>query len=364
MVLVRELAQRLGTPHVDCRQDGARLAAGPRGGYLFNTTIAGIEQADVCLLVGTNPRWEAPLINARLRKRWRAGGFKVARIGDTHPLTYPVEDLGAGTDTLAALARGELGFADTLKQAKNPMVIVGMGALARADGAAVLNMAAQLSSVTDEWNGFNVLHTAAARVGGLDLGVVPGEGGRDVEGILAGCESGEIEVVFLIGADELDTSRLGKAFVVYQGHHGDRGAAAADVILPGAAYTEKNASWVNTEGRLQRGKLAVFPPGEAKEDWKILRALSEVLDRKVPLDTLGQVRARMAEIAPALGSIDHIPKSDWGTVGQAGELDRAAFRAPITDFYLTNSISRASAVMAECSAMFVGGEVGATGTHG
>ena len=368
MVLVRELAQRLGSPHVDCRQDGARLDAASRSGYAFNTTIAGIEQADACLLIGTNPRWEAPIINARLRKRWRAGGFKVARIGAVHPSTYPIEELGAGTDTLAALARGELGFAETLRQAKHPMLILGMGALSRPDGAAVLRQAADLAEglglIKDGWNGFNVLHTAAARVGGLDLGLVPGEGGRDVAGILAGAESGEIEVVFLIGADELPVGRLGKAFVVYQGHHGDRGAQAADVILPGAAYTEKNASWVNTEGRLQRGKLAVFPPGEAKEDWKILRALSEILDRKVPLDTLGQVRARMAELAPALGSIDVIAASTWAKPGQAGDLDRAGFTSPITDFYQTNAISRASAVMAECSALFVDGEGGATGTHG
>ena len=155
-------------------------------------------------------------------------------------------------------------------------------------------LAEGLGLIRDDWNGFNVLHTAAARVGGLDLGLVPGEGGRDVAGILAVRRAGEIETVFLIGADEIDTGALGQAFVVYQGHHGDRGAKRADVILPGAAYTEKNASWVNTEGRLQRGKLAVFPPGEAKEDWKILRALSEALGRTVPLDTLGQVRARMA----------------------------------------------------------------------
>ena len=369
MVLVRELAAQLGTPHVDCRQDGARLDASRRAGYLFNSSIAGIDQADACLLIGTNPRWEAPIVNARLRKRWRAGGFKVGRIGAVHPLTYPVEELGAGTDTLAALARGELGFAETLRQAKRPMLILGMGALARPDGAAVLNLAADLAEelglVTAEWNGFNVLHTAAARVGGLDLGLVPGEGGRDVAGILAGVEAGEIGTVFLIGADEIDTSRLAKAFVVYQGHHGDRGAAAADVILPGAAYTEKNASWVNTEGRLQRGKLAVFPPGEAKEDWKILRALSEVIGRKVPLDTIGQVRARMAELAPPLGAIDRVEPATWGAFGHSGDLDRAAFASPITDFYQTNPISRASAVMAECSRLFAGGrELGATGTHG
>jgi NADH-quinone oxidoreductase subunit G len=369
MVLMRELAERLGTPHVDCRQDGAKLDASRRAGYLFNSTIAGIDQADACLLVGTNPRWEAPIVNARLRKRRRAGGLRVGRIGAVHPLTYPLEELGAGTDTLAALARGELGFADTLRQAKRPMMIVGMGALARPDGSAILKLAADLAGelglVTPEWNGFNVLHTAAARVGGLDLGLVPGEGGRDVAGILAGVDAGEIETVFLIGADEIDTSRLAKAFVVYQGHHGDRGAQVADVILPGAAYTEKNASWVNTEGRLQRGKLAVFPPGEAKEDWKILRALSEVLGRKVPLDTLGQVRARMAELAAPLNAIDRVEPAAWGAFGQAGDLDRAAFTSPIKDFYLTDPIGRASAVMAECSRLFVGGqELGATGTHG
>jgi NADH-quinone oxidoreductase subunit G len=369
MVMVRELAERLGSPHVDCRQDGARLDAGCRAGYLFNSTIAGIDQADACLLVGTNPRWEAAIVNARLRKRWRAGGFSVGRIGATHPLTYPVAELGAGTDTLAALAGGEIGFAETLRQAKHPMMIVGMGALARPDGAVVLDLARGLAEklglVRDDWNGFNVLHTAAARVGGLDLGLVPGQGGRDVAGILAGAEAGEIEVVFLIGADELDTGRLGRAFVVYQGTHGDRGAHAADVVLPGAAYTEKNASYVNTEGRPQRGRLAVFPPGEAKEDWKILRALSEVLGLTVPLDTLGQVRARMAELAPALASVDAVARAGWGAFGRQGELERAGFATPIADFYLTNPISRASAVMAECSAVFNNGaDAGATGTHG
>jgi NADH-quinone oxidoreductase subunit G len=285
-----------------------------------------------------------------------------------HPLTFPVEELGAGTDTLAALVRGEIGFADTLRQAKRAMLIVGMGALARPDGAAILHLAAGFAHdaglVSAEWNGFNVLHSAAARVGGLDLGLVPGEGGRDVAGIMAGVEAGDIETVFLIGADEIDTGRLAKAFVVYQGHHGDRGAEAADVILPGAAYTEKNASWVNTEGRLQRSKLAVFPPGDAKEDWKILRALSEVLGRKVPLDTLGQVRERMAELAPPLGAIDRVEPAAWGEFGRAGELDRAAFIPPIRDFYLTNPIARSSTVMAECSRLFASGGLGATGTDG
>lgn len=370
MVLVKELAARLGTPHLDCRQDGAKLEGRVRAEYLFNTTIAGIDKADACLLIGTNPRWEAPLINARLRKRWRMGGFKVGRIGAPFPLTYPVEDLGAGTQTLSDLLGGDHSFGEVLRNAKSPMLILGQGALARPDGAAILALARQLAEgfdmVREDWNGFNVLHTAAARVGGLDLGLLPGDGGRDVEGILEGAERGEIETVYLVGADEIDTGRLAKAFVIYQGHHGDRGAQAADVILPGAAYTEKHATYVNTEGRPQRAKLAVFPPGEAKEDWKILRALSEVLGRTISLNSLGEVRARMAELAPALGAIDEVRRAAWGDFGRGGgELGRAPFVSPVRDFYLTNPISRASAVMHECSDLFVErvGE-GATGTHG
>ena len=307
-----------------------------RCSYLFNTTIAGIEQADVCLLIGTNPRFEASLVNVRLRKRWRQGGFTVARIGPPADLTYPVTELGAGPPTLAELAGGSHEFCERLEQAARPMLIVGQGALARPDGAAILASARAIAEryamVRDDWCGFNVLHTAAARVGGLDLGLVPEPGGRDVAGILEGASKGEIEVVFLLGADEIDADRLGEAFVIYQGHHGDRGAARADVILPGSAYTEKNATYVNTEGRPQRAKLAVFPPGDAKEDWKILRALSEVLGRKVPLDTLPQVRARLAELAPTLAEPDVIQPAAWGQFGRPGKLDPAPFRLPDRGF--------------------------------
>jgi NADH-quinone oxidoreductase subunit G len=248
------------------------------------------------------------------------------------------------------------------------MLIVGQGALARPDGAAILASAREIAEryamVKDDWCGFNVLHTAAARVGGLDLGLVPEPGGRDVAGILEGAGKGEIEVVFLLGADEIDVDRRGEAFVIYQGHHGDRGAARADVILPGSAYTEKNATYVNTEGRPQRAKLAVFPPGEAKEDWKILRALSEVLGRKVPLDTLPQVRARLAELAPQLAEPNVIQPAAWGQFGRPGKLDPAPFGYPIADFYRTDPISRSSSVMAECSALHADSAPQATGTYG
>jgi NADH-quinone oxidoreductase subunit G len=359
---------RLESPHLDCRQDGAKLDARARCSYLFNTTIAGIEQADLCLLIGTNPRLEASLVNVRLRKRWRQGGFTVARLGPPADLTYPVVELGAGPPTLAELAGGDHEFEKRLGQAKRPMLIVGQGALARPDGAAILAGAREITEryalVQDDWCGFNVLHTAAARVGGLDLGLVPGKGGHDVAGILGGAGKGEIEVVFLLGADEIDLDRLGDAFVVYQGHHGDRGAARADVILPGAAYTEKDATYVNTEGRPQRGKLAVFPPGEAKEDWKILRALSEVAGHKVPLDSLAQVRARLAELAPDLAEPDVIRPAPWRKFGRSGKLDGPSFEYPITDFYRTDPIGRSSSVMAECSALHAEPATRATGTYG
>jgi NADH-quinone oxidoreductase subunit G len=248
------------------------------------------------------------------------------------------------------------------------MLILGQGALARPDGSAILATARALAErygiVRDDWRGFNVLHTAAARVGGLDLGLVPGKGGRDVAGMLEGAAGGAIDVVFLLGADEIDMGGLGAAFVIYQGHHGDRGAARADVILPGAAYTEKNATYVNTEGRAQRARLAVFPPGEAKEDWKILRALSESLGHKVPLDTIGEVRARMAELAPQLREPDLIQPARWQAFGRQGRLDPTPFAYPIADFHRTDPISRSSAVMAECSALRMAPPEQATGTYG
>ena len=274
---------------------------------MFNTTIAGIEQADCCLLVGTNPRWEAPLVNTRLRKRYLRGGFHVAAIGPELDLSFPVEMLGEGGEVLSALARGDHPWAARLNDAKNGMIVVGQGALSRRDGAQVLAacraIAESNSLVRDGWNGFNVLHRAAARVGGLDLGFVPGPGGRDRDAILAGCRAGDVEVLYLLGADEIDTADLGAAFVIYQGHHGDRGAGRADVVLPGAAYTEKDGTYVNTEGRAQLGRRAAFPPGEAREDWAILRALSAASKIPLPFDSLAELRRQMRAAHPTFGEI-------------------------------------------------------------
>ncbi len=367
MAALKDLMAALGSPHIDCRQDGAKLER-PRAGWLFNTTIAGIERADALLLIGAFPRHEAALVNARIRKRHRMGGFAVGRIGCPGELTYPTTDLGAGPQTLTDLLAGGHSFAELLDRAERPMLIVGSGAVARPDGAQVLaqarTVAERFGMIKDGWNGFNVLHKAASRVGGLELGLVPAPGGRDVRGMLDGVEDGSIEVVFLLGADELDPRALERAFVVYIGSHGDAGARAADVILPGSAYTERHGTWVNLEGRPQAGLRATFPPGEAKEDWRIVRALSEALGRKLPYDTLEQLRRRIADEVPHLARLDRIEPADWQPFGAPGDTGSEPFTSPVDDFYRTCPISRASEVMAACVEEIVGERIGATGTDG
>ena len=343
---LKGLMGALASPHVDCRQDGAKIS-GPRGNYIFNASIAGIKEADALLLIGSNPRLEAPVLNARIRKRYLMGDFPIAAIGEAVDLTYKAEFIGAGADTLADLLAGKQSFADTLKNAKNPMIIVGQGALTRDDGAAVLAAAIELAAKTGA--SFNMLHTAAARVAGLDLGLVPGEGGHDVAGIQDAAQSGAIENVILYGADEIAGASLGDAFVVYIGSHGDRGAHRADVILPAAAYTEKQATYVNTEGRAQMTEQAATPPGEAREDWKIFRALSARLDVTLPYDNLAALRAAMYEAVPHLAQLDDVIAADAPVAPPHDGLGAEAFTYAVSDFYFTNPIARASAIMADCA---------------
>jgi NADH-quinone oxidoreductase subunit G len=371
------LAESLGSPNLDCRQDGAKLdLAFGRASYLFNSTIAGIDQADAFLLIGTDPRDEAPVLNARILKRIRHSQTRipVGLIGEQRDLTYGYDYLGAGPDTLAKIADGSHPFLKKLGGLDRPMLILGQGALARPDGHAVLALAAKAAKAIGalnpdlDWNGFNILHTAAAQVGGLDLGFVPNKGGLDVEAMLDAATAGDLEVVYLLGADEIDMERLGKAFVIYQGSHGDRGAHRADVILPGAAYTEKDVTYVNTEGRPQMTARAVFPPGEAREDWKIIRALSGVLGKTLPFDTPQQLRAKIYEAAPHLALLDQVAPADSSAIEKLAALpakpSKERFGRAVEDFYLTNPIARASAIMADLSALHARRPDKATGTHG
>ncbi len=356
MFALKDLLARLGSRNVAMQGAAAFDASLGRASYVFNPTIAGIEQADALLIVGSNPRLEATLLNARIRKRWRSGQLRIGVIGQRVDLTYDYDYLGAGPETLAELADGKHSFADVLKKAEKPIVLVGAAATSRVDGAAVLSLAAKaaqsVGAVKDGWNGFGVVHDAAARVGALDIGFAPEAGSLDAARMAAG----GMDVLFLLGADEIDVAD--GSFVVYIGTHGDRGAHRADVILPGAAYTEKAGLYVNLEGRVQMANRAGFPPGDAREDWAILRALSDVLAQRLPYDSLGALRQALFKSVPHLMRLDQIAPADAGAVAalakRGGATDKAPFAAAFSDYYLTNPIARASAVMAECSRLASG----------
>jgi len=349
MFALKSLMDSLGVSNIDARFPGSPLhPKHGRASYVFNSTIAGIEDADAIIIIGSNPRLESPVLNARIRKRYVRGDVFIGVVGEQADLTYPYEYLGAGPDSFAKSVEKAL----TGKQ--KPIFVIGQGALNRADGAAVLSMVAEaarkLGVVKDGWNGFNVLHTEAALVGALDLGFVPGEGGLDTAAML---KSGALDVLFLLGVDEVVVPE--GAFVVYQGTHGDAGAHRADVILPGAAFTEKSGLYVNTEGRVQMTNRASFPPGEAREDWAILRALSAVLGNALSFDTLAQLRKSLFAAHPHFAAINGIAASEAGAInvlaGLGGKVGKDAFRSPVTNFYLTNPIARASKTMAACSAL-------------
>ena len=343
MVALNDLLGLSGGAQLECRSDGAQFDASERCGYLFNSGIAAIEQADAILLVGTNPRHEATMVNARIRKAWLAKRVKVGVVGPAVDLTYPYTHIGVGAGDLEALMNGKHDFAKVLEKAERPMIIVGMGAFAREDGmevhALVRDVAEKFKMVREGWNGFNVLHNAASRVGALDIGFAT-EGGIDLSAM---------NLVWLLGADDFDLSTISpKAFVVYQGHHGDKGAARADVILPGAAYTEKDGLYVNMEGRPQMARMVVHPPGQAREDWKIIRALSEYTGKVLPYNDLFQLRQRIVDEWPHLGEVDVLPQTEWKKFGKSDKVSKEAFTPGIQNYYLTNSICRASTTMKEC----------------
>ena len=325
---LKNLVEGLGGA-VECRVDGAKLPALNRSGYVGSAVIEDIDAADEIYLIGCNPRLEAPVLNARIRQAWTKGA-EVKLVGQAVDLTYDYELIGVDRAALAKLLK-------TSKSATAPLFIIGMGALVEADGAAVLGHAMGLAE--DAGGKLMVLHTAASRVGMLDIDATC-EGG-----VTAALDSAE--VVFNLGVDEVEIAA--GPVVIYQGSHGDLGAHRADIIFPSAAYTEENGLFVNTEGRPQLAVRAGFAPGEAKENWAILRALSAELAATLPFDSLAELRQSLLEAHPHLGQIDQILQSEWAPL-KAGTLGKATFRSAISDFYLTNPIARASKLMAELSA--------------
>ncbi|MDJ0614377.1 MAG: NADH-quinone oxidoreductase subunit NuoG [Rhizobiaceae bacterium] len=356
---MKGILSSIGSTNMDCRAPGSALnPENGRESYLFNATIAGIEESDALLIVGANPRFEAAVMNSRILKRVKMGNYPVGVIGDAGDLRYPYEDLGAKADVLNDLISGKNKFIAKLKKAKKPLIIIGQGALNRSDSADIIGLVAQLAAdtkaVSRDWNGLSVLHTDAATVGGLDLGFVPGKSGKSTAEMLT-----SMDVLFLLGADEVDMQSV-NGFTVYIGTHGDAGAHKADVILPASTYTEKSATFVNTEGRVQMTARAAFAPGEAKEDWAILRALSAKIGKTLPFDNLNQLRSALYAEFPHFATLDEVADSGVADVNgfikslgatKSGKVSAAPLTSPIKDFFMSNPIARASKVMAECSSM-------------
>ena len=352
MMALKDFMVSIGCNNIDCRVDGMNILPENRGDYLFNAGIAGIEEADAILLVGTNPRKDAAILNARIRKHWLNKNVPIALIGEYAELNYDYEYLGDNPADLKSFKGARTGFAKIFKNAKNPMLILGSDALTRSDAAAIYGLAREIAG-----EGFNVLHKVASRVGGLDIGFLPQKDGMNAIDMFEASVSGALDVLYLFGVDEVNLDLMvgRNTFVIYQGHHGDHGAMRADVVLPGVAYTEKEAIYVNTEGRSQLSRKAVCALGDAKEDWKIIRALSEKYGRKLPYDNILQLRERIFADYPFLAEFD--VKSDAKMskiIKNYGEIDKnQKFYSLTPDFYMTNPICRSSKVMAECSNRFV-----------
>lgn len=358
MTAMKDLMLGLNCPNIDCRTDGSQMNATDRASYLFNSTIAGIDETDAIILIGTNPRRDATMINARIFRNWRERRVPVYLIGQAADLTYPYQHIGTGPKDIEAFAKD---FGDGKLKAKKPIMIIGADVFARNDALpihAMLHKAAEkLGVVNDKWNGFNILHKAASRVGGLDIGFLPQEerGGKHFNEIIAGTKEGTISVLFLLGADEFNARvNIGwQTFVVYQGHHGDHGAQRADVILPSAAYTEKNGLYVNTEGRPQMAKKAVSPPGQAREDWAIIRALSQyLLSEPLPYNTQNELRTRIQKEWPVFKSLFQITPAKWSLYKHKGKIHKDDFISSSQNYYLNNAICRASPTMGECVKVF------------
>jgi NADH-quinone oxidoreductase subunit G len=359
MMVLKDLMHGINCYNLDCRIDGANIDANKRNSYIFNTTIAGIEKADLCLLIGANVRFEAPMINTRLRKRVLQGKFTMASIGPELDLTYQVQQLGDDIKILEQILTNQHDFATSLKNAKFPMIILGADVAKRGDGQAILALVSEICHkyhiTRPDWNGYNFLQQAAARTGGLDLGFVPKKNAKSFKQIYATAH--DLEVLYLLGVDEIDIAKFTNSFIIYQGHHGDKGASAADVILPGAAYTEKSATYVNTEGRVQRTNIAIPPPGQAKVDHVLLQELAKYLNISLPYHDEATLRANMIKYAPHFAALDKIVAANWQDgFGAAGSFEEDAIKvySNHSNFYMSNVISKSSATMAQCVKVLAG----------
>jgi NADH-quinone oxidoreductase subunit G len=361
---LKRLLAALGSNRVECRNDGAGLDGSNRAGYLFNTGIGNIENADYVLMIGADPRGEAALVASRMRVAVKAGTMTVANIGPAIDQAFAVEQLGNNLSFLSKIKGSNATF-KALKAAERPMIILGQGALMGGDSDAVLAAAKELAdkvgAISADWNGFNILHTAASRVGSLDMGLTTKRG---MKGIYADAKARKLKAVFLLNADEVDMGALENTLKIYVGSHGDAGAAAADVVLPAAAFSEKAGTYTNMEGRVQLGIKTCFAPGDAREDWTIFRAFADIMKVDVGFDSFGELQSAMRDEFGHLREINVKPTAAWGAFGKKGDIKTKAMTTSVSDFYLTNAIARSSDVLNECSQLMTGENEGATGTNG
>jgi len=353
MFLLKKMLFNLGSDKVDTNQFGYKLDTSSRSNYLFNTGIANVAKADVCLLVGANLRKAAPVLNARIGQKVRSGDMHVARVGEVSDQTYVIEDLGDNVSLLEEILSGKGELAKRLKEAKRPMLIIGDAALSRSDGQAILALTHAIvekyNIISDDWNGFNILHNHASMVGGLDVGFVYGKSGNGSAEILKQSKDKKVKVLYLLGADDFDMSLIDQdCFVIYQGHHGDKGAERADVILPEAAYTEQDAIFVNMEGRPQYARAAISPLGLAKESWDIITRLANKLDLGMPFKNLADIRNMLAKENAVFANIGTVIPTNFIGFKSSVKLLKRPLEDVLTNYYMTDPISRSSVTMAKC----------------
>ena len=356
MVALKDLMQNLNVNNLDCRQEFSSLPIDveKRSGWLFNPRISSIEIMDSLTIIGSNPRFEAPMLEARIRKSWLASNMTIGRIGGDSKLSYPVLELGSKTSVLDEILSGSHDYHNILQKSYRPGFIVGEGIINRSDGESLIGkireIAEKYNAYDKEWNGLGFLHTSAGTVGALEVGFVPQKNGNNTNKIIKNIKSGNIKFIWLLNTDDLDVESLSKAFIVYQGHHGDKAAAIADVILPGRAYTEKEGTFVNVEGRVQKTQQAVKSPGSSKEDWKIIRAFSSLLEKPLPYNNIFELRKRIEKINPFLTKENYVITGNTSKIGNSSlKITNKNICPRDMNYYMTCPISRSSETMAKCT---------------
>ena len=359
IILLKDLFTFLGSKNILCSQNNSKYKSLPRLAYCFNTTISLIEQSDFCLLIGTNPRIEASMVNTRIRKRYLEGNYEIFLIGPKVDLNYKYKYLGNNPQVLEEIYKEKHYISKKIRKSKKPLIIVGDNIFNRQDSMAILEIISRLcvkfpfiqtkkEDIT--WNGYNVLHHAASRVGALDLNFISSKPDFNLDKIYSLSEKKKLDIIYLLGADEIDTTKLKNSFIIYQGHHGGYGSKNADIILPGSAFTEKNSTFVNLEGRPQNTFKCCNPPGDAKEDWKIINAIAKKFNTKFNYFTIDDVRNRLqTENSNVFSSVNKIIKNKFKKFGKKGNILNTPFDIPVTNFYLNDVISKSSKIMRKCA---------------